>query len=448
MRLKLWMVMLCLLMVGTVSAQQNAPVRVVDVVHITDLFPERTPRIMDMSPDGTKMVFLRPDALCIYQFESTQQDCIAAPDNLGLSQGIKPEWSPDGRFVAITEDPFRRLFESDIWLLDVENRTFIHRTDDGVYGSVLRPQDGNQPIPVDFSPIWNPVSGDLYFFRIRIASAEGSRLNDTYVFRIPADQLGTTSEPEEVAFLSNTLADHAYPVYASNRYGLSGVAAISPDGTRLAFLVRPMQAGHRDEGIWTLDLESGELEQELYLEEIVPLGMPAYTVEALQQRDSYGYVLEALDWTSDSAGLVFNVFDYSFNPALPWLSYHLDLTSGTITPLADFSDVRDAASMFTIAEGEAVSPRYDQMQAMVLLPGEGGFLRGGGDVVLNFNFDNVNQQAGISAIPLPPTGESPVRLYQFDDFEGPYPMDFYSIGGDGQTYRALLFGYVVTLERE
>jgi len=112
-----------------------------------------------LAPDGEHFAYLNDDAICIYEGDQ-EQTCVdissvRSPD----SESIR--WSPDSRYLTLTENFFITFVDPDIWLIDANQGTLKNLTDDGVNrGSLLSDELGD----IDLIPSWTD-DGDLIFFR-------------------------------------------------------------------------------------------------------------------------------------------------------------------------------------------------------------------------------------------------------------------------------------------
>jgi hypothetical protein len=371
---------------------------------------------MVISPDGKVGVASHPihgDEICLYRFELTSQEplCLAKPEGFLGRLGLM-YWSPDSRYIAFHEDFSLDGNDSDIWLLDTETLAIINLTDDGYEGAFLQ-----ENVPLDHLPMWHPITGDLYFFRLYFLEAG---LWSLALFRTErADN--QFSEPEIVFDLSDEMPLHPLSIREFAPISLGGGAEISPDGDHIALLTR---ANPVEESIvLLLDMETGSLSE---LTSIVLLsGLPYYGVVNPQE-----YVFDSLGWANHGEGLVIVIRHPDPNRAINPIIYYLDL-EGNPTPLLDFSadetDLNASASM-----------DFDRPAATVLSI----------DTTLLFYISAHRRTGlvGVSALRLPPDHSVPVRLTFLEDSRIATSRQN-SIGDDGQTIRMALGGHLLTFER-
>lgn len=440
--------LLSMIMLAPAAAQGDA-LRVTSVVPVSELI-DRLAHTAVIAPDGTTIASVTGNELCLYAITADEERCLPLPDTLRLGSSIKLEWSPDGRFIATAEDAFRLAIESDIWLFEVASQRFINRTDDSLYGSFLRGNDVD--VPLDYLPTWDSISGDLYFFRVlRAADSDGAAV--TQLHRIPASELTTASAPQLIGDYTALLQEAPFSIYPTFLGGLAGAAQLSPDGRRLAVLVRPIEPLSALTGVWVIDLASGEAEQVISRSiEIGTIGWPAYAAEAARsdRHTSRSLSLTGLQWVDGGRGLVLSLLNEIDPTGVPNMLYYYDFAEDAVTPLIDFSTISSEAALFTPQETTGLTPLYDNSYMMMVIPGASGFLRPSTeDVLLYLNMGQFDQIGGLSTLPLPPApnGNPPNRLYQSEALLRPQPMNFTSLSIDGQTIRVLLGGYLITLER-
>ncbi len=417
----------------TAYAEELPPprLRLVEAVQLSDFALAIGSDELDLhgaviSPSGSLMASPIGRRFCVYAFAAQTLDCVSMPDSL-TSLAPRLVWSPDERMIAMHEDFYRFLFEPDIWLFDVENRQFIHRTDDDAQGSWPTLQ---APL-LDWLPTWHP-QGDLYFFRT-------ANLQTTELYRIRASELRSSSSPELIPRTMRWLTQPAYgSVYDLGFNGLSGVSAFSPNGTQLALVVRPPQINDPFSGVWIIRPESGTARQVVTRSQLTK-GLPAYMSDAL-------FTVTALSWVSDEE-LIISAELPDPGPENPLFSmlYRVSIRTGELTPIVDFSDVPDAASLVEIPEGRT-GRLFDQPIAPVIvqrpLAEDPTIVQ---EVLLTFNREIPSSRYGLTIFALP-TGEQVGR----DEipYDRPRPSFIYSAGTDGSVVRAIMFGYLLTLEWE
>ncbi|GAB4517478.1 MAG: hypothetical protein OHK0046_24100 [Anaerolineae bacterium] len=420
-RLSVFILLLALSTLSVLAQPDEVPLRVVDVQNLSDLTSANV-RSMVVSPDGSMLAWLEPgdQTICLYTFADETPECTPMPEEFRPSNALY--WSPDGRYIAMLEDFFIRLFESDIWLFDVENRTLINRTDDGLFGGLF---DMENP-PIDLVPTWNPANGDLYFFRTQ---EEGDlRLMDLY--RIPAENLTASGLFNGPQFVRRFSEYTPISIFETNNNSLSGATAISPDGSTMAILVRPNDPDF-PQSVDLLNLETGELRTLVVRERLNGIGLPNWMDE-----NPGPLQLQALTWTADGTSLLVTTVNEVDLSGIGAVAYYIDIESRGITALTDFSAVAQASDLFVANEATGFNPVYDFPFSSVYLAEENLF------VYLN----NFQGEGGVSAFELPPENNpQPLRLDAFETRV--FGMFTSSVGDDGNTVRILMVNHLITLER-
>lgn len=377
--LRIWGVLLAaLLLAGVVSAQ---------VKQTDDLLPalEALAPVnasLTLSPDGTRAAWAAPGGLCLYDLDAEAGECHAFPDRFADSFGeYNPlRWSPDSTAIAFTEDPFRLLNESDVWVYKLASGEFTNLTDDGLEGGWLQSKTENAGFALDYALTWNPVNGDLYYFHSEpLADGWTLDLYRTTPGSYEAEQIGSY----DVGL--PTLSVYFPP-------------QISPDGTRLAVIVLGQKLDDLRNGVWMIDLKDGGAEIIANLPNLRRSGFPEW-------QDQQYTMPRELAWV-DNHTLLVNLLNSAFNTGVSWGTQIIDLTTGTITPLVDMSGVAEQSDLFQAGD-DGHSPMY-AMPRSVLIAADGAS-------VLFTHYDPYGQdQPGLSRLPLPPAG-TPVLLAETPD---------------------------------
>jgi hypothetical protein len=371
-----------------------------------------------VSPDAAMLAWSDEDGLCIYTFANETTDCTAFPE---LYRGQEPmTWSPDGAYLAFTENFFVQLREPDIWLFDVEARMFFNRTDDGQIGGILREPEGDRPRYIDTLPTWHPMTGDLYFFRSQDMELFGDDIRTTQLMRIPAEDVPVWAvEPEEFANLTIQF-ELPWAIYNPSYYTLNGAVAFSPDGTQLAMLVRPNELDSPDWGLWVLSLEDLDLDRLATVEEL-NLGRPEWVDRPLFP--------DGLAWAGE------NLIVSLYSPVDLMFTNHavyVDTEAGEITPLLDFQGIEQPDFVSPDPE-TGVPPAFELPRSSVLTPD--------GKTLLYLNiFEGVG---GLSGLVLPPTGDELTRWWETEPTR-PYQSIAPSAGESDSVVRVITGGFLVT----
>ncbi|MFA9405639.1 MAG: hypothetical protein ACERKX_07455 [Anaerolineales bacterium] len=316
---------------------------------VTDIIgDERALRAM-ISPDGSAIAWITQSGggndttleLCVYTFTNAASQCTPFPESfLGLAYQLM--WSPDSSQIAFTENPISEGLESDIWLFTVDSGAFENRTDDGSTGA-WRGLNADEFI-LDYLPMWNKADGSLYFFR----SAPTMNLEFTLeVFRLPGD----SGEPERVANYSELFTLQLL-YFDDEFFYMDGVASISPDGKKIAFLMSSFQnvPDVPANGLWVADLEVGNDTAAQFADTLdFQAALPAWQTAPASP--------VGLAWSADSAEIVVLAMSTNINLTIAPI-YTFDSASGDMTPVVDFSGYEDVDSYLTEPGPAGLSAAY------------------------------------------------------------------------------------------
>jgi hypothetical protein len=364
-----------------------------------------------LSPDGSALVWSEGDSgLRIFTFADEQVTTYPWPDEFGehYSQYSTPSWSPDSQHFAFIEDPYYSL-DTDIWMLDRADGKFTNRTDDGIGSQVIKP---DRPFTRDYLPTWNPVNGDLYFFRTP-SPIDKNSATELYLLPIGRD------EPKLVYDLTPDVA--VFSIYRP--------AVISPDGRRIAFMVRVQGLSDPRNGVWVLDLKTGKPQQVASIEDLLK-GLPPV------QQESAVLFTEALFWAGSDALIIYALDQtYVSEGSVRQITAYVDLIANSVTPLSDFSHIDDLNLMLETDSPD--SPVFRIPRTGVVSPD--------GHTFFFLRYGPNEEHAGISALALPPDGSPPVELV---DIEGPgFGRGPFAPAVMGSNGRALFGGYVLEFEQ-
>jgi hypothetical protein len=116
-----------------------------------------------LSPDGTRFAYLEAGSICIYTPEIEQQGCVSVEDIRALDTE-SVVWSPDSRYLVMTEDFLRTFNDSDLWLIDTGSYELTNLTDDQVERYSVEELSA-PPGNIDLAPQWSEDSSRIYFIR-------------------------------------------------------------------------------------------------------------------------------------------------------------------------------------------------------------------------------------------------------------------------------------------
>lgn len=370
------------------------------------------PSVLDgaaLSPDGGWLAVATVlDAarwVWLYRFDRQIASLFDVPtDFLDLPRALA--WSPDGTRLVFTED-ISYLLEPDIWMVEPDDETVIHITDDGVTGYVFK----SSGLLFDAFPIWEN-NENLLFLRADLTD-EVSTTAPFKLYRLTLE----SGEVKTVHTLDNTIT----------LANLAIAPSLSPDGTQLALVAyRPPETMQGTVSI--LNLTDRSLTQ-------------VATIGNLQVGLPQGYegifAPQQIAWAK--GGLVLYLAPLTgYDNLLTLHPVYLSLESGEVTPLADLSDVTSPqALMARGADGKA--PIFREPRAGAVSPnGETFFF------LHYYTFEG--DYAALSAMRLPPDGSPPTLLGEITDFDAGFPPDQMSISADGTVLFA--HGYRFVLESQ
>lgn len=382
-----------------------------------------------LSPDGTKVAW-EDDEICVLDLATRAAACTPLPENLRSPVGLV--WSPDGHFIATHEDAMRNYIESDIWLFDVQQRTYANITDDGVEGDIIQQPDAL----IDVLPTWDPATGDLYFIRYR-ANEE----DEEYPYKTELMRTGPTGEPTLVRDLS-LLFREPFMLFEWQYGSLQGSrSVISPDGSMLAIAATPRRLSDTDNhAVWLISLPGGAPQRLTFMRDVALVGMPSWIDAEIGQ----GSFVDGMAFAAHGSGMALHLANGQYSAELVGANLvYLDITSGSPSIVQDLRDVPDKRTFFTGLQADGVPWEADWMRSAALLPG--------GDVLVHSRGVPAmgSDTYAISARGLPPSDDAaPVRLLLIskDEYSG-QPMFNTTSGGSGDMARVLIDGYLLTFSR-
>lgn len=188
-----------------------------------------------LSPDGLMLAGATGDGvLCVWVVETLAASCV--DEQLPIREETIT-WSPDGTAVAFALNAAVYLYESDIYVYEVQQGQLLNLTDDGHEGGLLDFTDVDPP--VDDVPAWSPDSQQVAFARSHFGDEEPG---STTIMRIGR----TGGEPVEVVSID---ADLPMTVWTPMRW--------LPDGTLVYSRLSPTPDDTRN-GIWAAPIDGGD----------------------------------------------------------------------------------------------------------------------------------------------------------------------------------------------
>ncbi len=285
-------------------------------------------QIISLSPDGKWLAALRDRSACIIAVD-TLADKVCAEMTTGPLDSRSFVWSPDSQRLAFTEDLLRYMYESDIWMLSVDNGQLTDLTPDGIFGSVLKlPQDSATTL--DSMPGWSPDSQTLIFSRSD--RANGS----TTLYRISVKG----GSPEKILDIAGS---GPIAVWYGPRWLGNG---------KIVYTINHPKQSEPTNGIWLADSNGQNAKQLLAPDQ--QLGAP---------------FLADVSATGDRAMVFYSgAFQYAAHTNVSYWAL-LDLTSGQTVPLKPAAEFLYVANATFSPDGSKIIYIYrtadNQTQAMV-----------------------------------------------------------------------------------
>jgi hypothetical protein len=241
-----------------------------------------------LSPDGRQIFWLQMQKYCFYSAAGQKGPC----DELRLQPDPNSvRWSPDSKWIVLTENFYKALYEPDIWVLEVASAKLTNLTDDNITGHV-KLGDNTIKYQYDLAPNWTPDSKQVIFLRYEPAIS----LSDPTLYSIGV----AGGLPTKLGLLKSGP-------------GLATFALqFSPDGKQLAYNIASNQKDLPDNGLWLAD-SKGQNPKQI----IKPLA-PVSSKEPAKKGPPYDLAFSAngrylLSFMAQLLGSVTNTWDISSN---------------------------------------------------------------------------------------------------------------------------------------
>lgn len=428
--LLLTLALMSLLLTGFAApAQDDSPVTVDTARPVTEIVGEKSAYLATVSPDGNFIVWGKQSGrgndrvlqACLFEFATAGKKCSDLSPDLFDGYPYQFQWSPDSRYVAFSENPVEMASESDIWLFDAQEGVFTNLTDDGLVGVWSYLLDDGEKVRLDYLPAWNPADGMIYFWRI---VPLGNMRFTIGIYRIAPEG----GDPELVRDLTADFAARL-PLFQYDRFFLDGMSAIAPDGSALAVIMSNVNdVGATEQTVWWIDLADATAEPyQLAATEDFLAAVPTWAQD-------YPPQAQGLSWTGDSSGLIF-VVNTAVGATMPFqIYYYIDVASGEITPVVDFSPIEEMDGYSEPAPGSELPWR-------VYSPWTGS-LSPAGDKLLMVN--DLGGTIALFTAPLPPTGDLPTVSASAET--SPVMGSANSSRGEGG--KVLAYGLLLTVTEE
>lgn len=203
-------------------------------------------------------------------------------------------------------------------------------------------------------------------------------------------------------------------------------AAISPDGKQMAIVSVGQQLDDSSNGIYLLRLKDASLKKVADLADL-KAGFPEWA-----KTNTRIVAPDMVTWAGNS-GLVVAGSNPEMAVSLSENTVYIDLSSGNVTSLVDFSAVAGQADFLK----QPNAPIREMARVGVVSPD--------GKAFLYLRSDLNQRDAYIAALALPPASEEAVRLADVPDFKILPGANFETFASsDG---KALLFNWLFTFEK-
>ncbi|HML23251.1 MAG TPA: hypothetical protein PKD09_16470 [Aggregatilinea sp.] len=272
---------------------------------------------ISIAPDGQHFVYTEADSLCVVEMPSDDETCAALPPEDRLSAPPREyyaplAWSSDATRLALVGAPFVYLADTDLTVMNAEDGSLNKIADDGVEERI-----GINPVPnliIDSAPVWSPDGTQIAVERTT-ANAAGE-IKRSQIALVDA----ATGEARNLTGL---------PGYqdGDRDWGTVLSMAWSPDGSTLLFATRHAQLDPLADGLWAIDVESGEPELLLSLSAAIePYREVFPDMEEV-------FLISPMAWSPDSSKILLWMGDPNSYAAPGVWPFIMDMETREITPL-------------------------------------------------------------------------------------------------------------------
>ena len=217
------------------------------------------------SPDGQSIAYERKVRLNSHQdlyacaadvVSGNEPVCLKPPQEMPRgfdadagSYFVPFAWSPDATRVAVVGQPLATNLDTDLWIMDVKAAAWTNLTDDG-WEDVLVADSSGPPagVSIEVQPAWSPDGTQIAVERTVID--EAGQFAPSTLSLIDA----ATGEIRDLT----ALPGHNELVWDA---GATTSITWSPDGSTLAVSVRHREPSPEYDGVWLVDVNSGDLRQ-------------------------------------------------------------------------------------------------------------------------------------------------------------------------------------------
>ena len=256
--------------------------------------------------------------------------CLEPPQE--IPRGLDPDaqshflpavWSPDSTKVAVDGQPLVTSSDTDVWIMDLESASWSNLTDDGYEGPLTETDESAGPpsgVAIEVQPTWSPDGTQIAVERT-VTGEDGAFMPSTLSLINVAG-----GDISEITLLPGSEAGTRD---AGSVTGMSW----SPDGTTLAVSVRHRDPDPDHDGIWLVDVASGEMEQILTLADAEALFASVFPDVALE---TVGPVFLSPDGNT----LLFWISNPLMTPVAQW-AFLINVNSGEAATISLPSHPRD-----------------------------------------------------------------------------------------------------------
>ncbi|MBN1799375.1 MAG: hypothetical protein JW822_12410 [Spirochaetales bacterium] len=357
-----------------------------EVKKVDDLLDSKIGDDIIVSPDGTFIATVnrKEQKFILYEIDKDVKKGYPLPDS--LARGIHYlTWSPDSRYIAVTENYVEFFHEPDIWIFDIETGVIKNHTDDGVDGGLFAADD----VTVDWLPTWNQKDGDLYFIRSEKNKIQEKKWTITLCRISPQGQ----GKPESVVDITEVLPPFSLfqqPKISSNGSYLAIISYAKPDD--------PIN------GIWLINLQTSEIKQLLDMQKLKQC-IPEWA------GDAHSLIPFDLSWAADDKGLIIAMKSQGLQRYIPEQYYYINMATNDVKPLIDFNDIASEKE-FYIKEENGHTPAFRIIRA--------GMLSSTGKTLFTLHFDPLSNaedamdNISVMSRQVPPDGTRPAFLGEIE----------------------------------
>jgi hypothetical protein len=263
-------------------------------------------REVALTSDLARVAWLNGDpALCLHAFAAGDTACSPLPDQFREGPWHRLTWLPTQEYILLVAGNSSERRSEELWLFDVQTAAITN----------LTPHE----LDTDGYFLYRVWPGPGVFYAAEFENVRQAYSWDSTVTLYQLDPgLGTLVPLRQ---LEGPLADF---------YTL--VAAVSPDGQRMALVTSTWTVEGPSDSLWLLDLSTHAL-TEVATGQMLRVGQPA----------DYGYNLppSMLTWTADGAALIVKLEGVAAFEPIGALATYLDLDQGQAAPLLDLSHLEE-----------------------------------------------------------------------------------------------------------